>query len=41
VVYPFAKKEQEKNSYECKGCKGEGTYTEEVETIKYESLKKY
>lgn len=26
VMYPFAKEMQEKSSYECKNCKGEGSY---------------
>jgi hypothetical protein len=41
VVYPLAKKLQEKNSYKCKNCNGEGSYLERVETIRYEGTKMY
>ena len=40
-MYPAARELQERNSYVCKNCHGEGSFHEEVETIHYESTKKY
>ena len=40
-MYTSAKEQQEKNSFLCKSCLGEGEYLEEVETTKFEPHKKY